>query len=201
MSESLTAAPTWSERIANAVAAWMYWHDLPSGARMDRAFKESGVRDLVVERDRYRETLIKLSGWNNWDGQDVRTSRGRLSMPDHGPRTTPLDLHSVHADIVEQAMAAGHAPVAAEQIAQAATPVEATIAVLERREAPVGVRITDPTNVALYDSVSGFAFGPIFPSDLEAQEFLDWLPQGDDPRDMRDDKIDGLYRQWQEERQ
>ena len=44
----------------------------------------------------------------------------------------------------------------------------------------MGVRITDLQTVALYDSVTGTAFGPTFERESEAQAFLDWLREGDD---------------------
>ena len=39
----------------------------------------------------------------------------------------------------------------------------------------MSVRITDPANVALYDSVTGIAFGTVFRSDVDAADFLDWM--------------------------
>lgn len=40
----------------------------------------------------------------------------------------------------------------------------------------MGVHITaDESKVALFDSVSGMAFGPVFNDSDEAQGFLDWL--------------------------
>ena len=65
----------------------------------------------------------------------------------------------------------------------------------------MGVRISDPRHVCLYCSTSGTAFGPVFADSLEAEEFLGWLPAGDDPRDMRDDKLLSLYQQWKETQQ
>lgn len=55
----------------------------------------------------------------------------------------------------------------------------------------LGVRITDSTNVALYDSVSGVAFGPIFKDEDEAEDFLAWLTyrKQDDPRNMTPTKL------------
>ncbi len=38
----------------------------------------------------------------------------------------------------------------------------------------MSVRITDAENVAMYDSVTGTAFGPIFTSETECQEFQEW---------------------------
>jgi hypothetical protein len=39
----------------------------------------------------------------------------------------------------------------------------------------MGVRVTDPANIALYDSVTGWAFGTTFPSAEHAEDFLRWL--------------------------
>jgi hypothetical protein len=40
---------TWRERIDKAFEAWHRWDDMPTELRMDRVFKEAGVRDLVIE--------------------------------------------------------------------------------------------------------------------------------------------------------
>ncbi len=42
----------WAERIKKAVQVWRHWERLPAGPRMDRVFKEAGVRDLVVALER-----------------------------------------------------------------------------------------------------------------------------------------------------
>lgn len=42
---------TWADRIRTAAASWTRWNLLPLEPRLDRVFKESGVRDLVVERE------------------------------------------------------------------------------------------------------------------------------------------------------
>jgi hypothetical protein len=39
----------------------------------------------------------------------------------------------------------------------------------------MGVRVTDEEHVALYDSVTDTAFGPIFDNTNDADDFLDWL--------------------------
>jgi hypothetical protein len=42
----------------------------------------------------------------------------------------------------------------------------------------MGVRITSQENVsALFDSVSGVAFGPVFEDEFEAEEFLAWYAE------------------------
>ena len=43
----------------------------------------------------------------------------------------------------------------------------------------MGVRITDDTHVALYDSVTDAAFGILFASKADALEFLDWLQESE----------------------
>lgn len=40
----------------------------------------------------------------------------------------------------------------------------------------MSVRITSRFDVALYDSVTGIAFGPILAGSPEATDFLEWLP-------------------------
>lgn len=39
----------------------------------------------------------------------------------------------------------------------------------------MGVRATNNNNVALYDSTTGMAFGPVFESTDDALDFLEWL--------------------------
>ena len=46
----------------------------------------------------------------------------------------------------------------------------------------------------MVDSVSGWAFGPVFDSPEEVEEFIDWLP--DDPRTYKDDDLGGLLVSW-----
>jgi len=64
----------------------------------------------------------------------------------------------------------------------------------------MGVRITDEQHVAIFDSVSGTAFGPTFSSSSSAQDFLDWLPRSEgDPRDMRETRLMQLFDRWRQE--
>ena len=58
------------------------------------------------------------------------------------------------------------------------------------------MRITDSNPAAMYDSVSGMAFGPIADRE-QLEEFLDWLDREDhaDPRVMGDQE---LLRVWYE---
>jgi hypothetical protein len=47
-----------------------------------------------------------------------------------------------------------------------------------RRMMRMGVRVTDPKNVAIFDSVTGLAFGPIFESESDVYDFLEWIESG-----------------------
>ncbi len=58
----------------------------------------------------------------------------------------------------------------------------------------MSVRTTHSEACAMYDSVTGRAFGPVFESEENVDEFLDWL-EGD-PRGLSADKLDELYQQW-----
>ena len=78
----------------------------------------------------------------------------------------------------------------------------------------MGVRITDSETVALYDSTTATAFGPLFSSEDEAQEFLDWLKEKaeknniftydgkdaifeSDPRTYTDGELEQVFHLWQ----
>ena len=68
----------------------------------------------------------------------------------------------------------------------------------------MGVRITSvEAKCALFDSVSGLAFGPVFDSWLDAEAFLTWLTgQGaGDPRLMPEMRLVERHREWQTERE
>jgi hypothetical protein len=82
----------------------------------------------------------------------------------------------------------------------------------------VGVRVTDSTNVALYDSTSEVAFGPIFASSEEAEDFLEWLRSNsdrkrffdynrdrlmfmEDPREYLSDELTHLSQLWKDSRE
>lgn len=57
---NVDSTSTWSDRIDLAVASWLgqvsfsadLMHSLPLRVKLDRVFKDAGVRDLVVENDR-----------------------------------------------------------------------------------------------------------------------------------------------------
>jgi hypothetical protein len=54
----------------------------------------------------------------------------------------------------------------------------------------------------MYDSVSGYAFGPTFREAGEAQEFVDWASGQSDLNDLRslgDDELRDLVQRWREE--
>ena len=63
----------------------------------------------------------------------------------------------------------------------------------------MGVRITGREGVsALYDSVSGFAFGIVFDNNEEADDFLEFA-KNNEPRDLRvllDTEFSRLYSKW-----
>lgn len=56
----------------------------------------------------------------------------------------------------------------------------------------MSVRITSAEDkVALFCSTTDQAFGPVFDSESDAKEFLDWLERRGDPRDPRSIHADG----------
>ena len=83
----------------------------------------------------------------------------------------------------------------------------------------MGVQITGfEGKSAIFDSVSGLAFGPVFSSNLEAQDFLDWLSEQEklertfvmgfdllyfngDPRKYRIHEVEEMVRIFREERE
>jgi len=63
----------------------------------------------------------------------------------------------------------------------------------------VSVRWTEPNAVALYDSVTGTAFGPIFDSSEDASKFLEMLDgEGVDARTLSPSDLDNYFSGWQE---
>jgi hypothetical protein len=64
----------------------------------------------------------------------------------------------------------------------------------------MGVRLTTAENVvAIFDSVSGFAFGPVFESDEAAEAFITFLPM--DARTYSVGDLELMYGRWVESRQ
>lgn len=57
-----------------------------------------------------------------------------------------------------------------------------------------GLHDVDVPGAVLFDSVTGWAFGPVFDSAAEAEAFRDWLP--DDARSYEDNQLEQLYEQW-----
>ena len=49
----------------------------------------------------------------------------------------------------------------------------------------MGVRVSNRTNVCLYCSTTGLAFGPVFASSFDAEDFLSWWNTHDDATDLR----------------
>jgi hypothetical protein len=66
----------------------------------------------------------------------------------------------------------------------------------------MGVRISSDENVAaLFDSVTGWAFGPTFADSDEAQSFLDYLHSlGEDGRELSDAAMSARHALWVERR-
>jgi len=72
----------------------------------------------------------------------------------------------------------------------------------------MGVRITSQEDkVALFDSVTGHAFGPVFDSEWEAEEFTDWFQRRvedgtyqaqTDLRQYRGSDLDALVNKWRD---
>jgi hypothetical protein len=64
----------------------------------------------------------------------------------------------------------------------------------------MSVRITDGEHVALYDSVTGEAFGPVMDSEEHAERFLEHLrdtqPGASDPRKLPPDVLQRCYARW-----
>ena len=64
----------------------------------------------------------------------------------------------------------------------------------------MGVRVTDKTNVCLYCSTTGVAFGPVFASSFDAEDFLAWWNTHADATDLRDltpTELVAAYARWQ----
>jgi hypothetical protein len=62
----------------------------------------------------------------------------------------------------------------------------------------IGIQVTDYTNVALFDSVTGFAFGPTFEDEEYARAFLQ-LSEAvgiDDLRKLGNDTMQELFDLW-----
>lgn len=66
----------------------------------------------------------------------------------------------------------------------------------------MSARVTSHRQGALYDSVTGLAFGPVFDKRADAEEFLDHLDQiGErDPRVIPAVELAQLHDEWEKER-
>lgn len=67
----------------------------------------------------------------------------------------------------------------------------------------MGVRLTSgEKKVALFDSTSGFAFGPVFDNDGDAEDFLRHLARNgyQDARDVAPQALVELHNEWMEPR-
>ena len=68
----------------------------------------------------------------------------------------------------------------------------------------MGIRLTtqnvnsDNERVALYDSVTDFAFGPVFRSAEDAKSFLNWTAGGEDIRNWSDRRLETAWGEWKE---
>lgn len=54
------ALRSWNDRLEAAFRAYLEWKELPVALLMDRILKAAGTRDLIAERDRYREALEEI---------------------------------------------------------------------------------------------------------------------------------------------
>lgn len=65
----------------------------------------------------------------------------------------------------------------------------------------MGIRNTEAEKrVALFDSVTDTAFGPIFDSGIEADSFVEFAEdRGIDVRTLNDDEIQNLFSEWMED--
>ena len=69
----------------------------------------------------------------------------------------------------------------------------------------MGVRVSDRTNVCLYCSTTGLAFGPVFASSFDAEDFLEWMTtqaeangvSSSNPRDLGNAELAIAYGKWQ----
>jgi hypothetical protein len=87
----------------------------------------------------------------------------------------------------------------------------------------MGCRLIAPSQIVMFDSVTGWAFGPVFESTLDGEEWLEWFASGrarevcdnvlsfpnglratggpgEDPREYSYQTLRQLHRVWVEER-
>lgn len=62
----------------------------------------------------------------------------------------------------------------------------------------MGVHLTDDTHVAMFDSVTGFAFGPTFDNEEDALDFIEFLHDRGftEPRGLTDPDLEAEHLEW-----
>jgi len=63
----------------------------------------------------------------------------------------------------------------------------------------LGVRnTTDEGKTALYNSVTNFAFGPVFDDEFAAEDFCNWFRKEDgrDLRDLKNKELQEVHARW-----
>ena len=69
----------------------------------------------------------------------------------------------------------------------------------------MSVHVSNKRNVCLFCSTTGLAFGPVFPSEFDANDFLSWMSDeaeangvsSSDPRDLGNAELAIAYGKWQ----
>ena len=63
----------------------------------------------------------------------------------------------------------------------------------------MSVHVSNKRNVCLFCSTTGLAFGPVFASEFDANDFLEWLRENDysDPRELSNPELALAYLGWQ----
>jgi len=64
----------------------------------------------------------------------------------------------------------------------------------------MAVRVSNRANVCLYCSTTGIAFGPVFASSFDAEDFLQWwntISDAADLRELSNPELAVAYGRWQ----
>ena len=69
----------------------------------------------------------------------------------------------------------------------------------------MSVHVSNKRNVCLFCSTTGLAFGPVFASEFDANDFLSWMSDeaeangvsSSDPRDLGNGELAIAYGKWQ----
>ena len=69
----------------------------------------------------------------------------------------------------------------------------------------MSVHVSNKRNVCLFCSTTGLAFGPVFASEFDANDFLEWMTEqaeangvsSSDPRDLGNAELAIAYGKWQ----